>query len=101
RDRLRALVQSNRVHDEIDEELRFHVEMRAADNVARGMSLKEAHDEAAQRFGQIARIKDLSYDVRGGGGLEGFLQDARYALRGLRAKPAFTAGIAVTVALGF
>ncbi len=38
RDRLRALLQSSRVHGEIDEELRFHVEMRAADNVAHGMS---------------------------------------------------------------
>jgi len=86
RDRLRALLQSSRVHGEIDEELRFHVEMRAADNVAHGMSPNDAYEQASRQFGQLAYIKDLSYDVRGGGGLEGFLQDARYALRGLRAR---------------
>ena len=42
RDRLRALLYSDAVHREIDEEMRFHIEMRTEENIRRGMSPDEA-----------------------------------------------------------
>jgi putative ABC transport system permease protein len=100
RDRLRALWRPHRVHDEIDEELRFHLEMRAAQNIASGVAPADAHEQARRAFGHVTQIKELAYDVRGGGILESIWQDVRYAVRGLRAKPALSLGIVLTLALG-
>jgi hypothetical protein len=46
RDRIRALRDSDAVHGEIDEEMRFHLDMRAEENVRRGMSPEDARREA-------------------------------------------------------
>jgi hypothetical protein len=54
RDRIRALRDSDAVHREIDEEMRFHVEMRADENVRRVMSPQEARGEAERRFGGLS-----------------------------------------------
>ena len=50
--------------------------------------------------GGIERIKDDSRDTRGTILLETTIQDIRYAIRGLRARPAFTFGVTVTLGLG-
>jgi hypothetical protein len=77
RDRIRALRDSDAVHREIDEEMRFHVEMRADENVRRVMSPQDARREAERRFGGLTRIKERGYDVRGGGFMEILWQDLR------------------------
>jgi predicted permease len=45
--------------EEINEELRFHLEQRTRDYVDRGMSPESARDAAAQRFGDAARVRDV------------------------------------------
>ena len=40
----------------VDNEIRAHLEMRAADLVARGLSPDESRREAARRFGDVARV---------------------------------------------
>ena len=64
RDRIRALRDSDAVHREIDEEMRFHLDMRAEENVRRGMSPEDARREAERRFGRLTRIKEMGYEVR-------------------------------------
>src|SRR3712207_9440021 len=76
-DRLRALRDGDAVHREIDEEMRFHLDMRTEENVRRGMSPEEARREAERRFGRLTRIKEMGYEVRGGGWLETLWQDLR------------------------
>src|SRR5215208_3523891 len=98
--RVRALLRSESIHEEIDEEMRFHVEMRAEENVGAGMSPEEARREAERRFGNRTRMKERGYEVRGGRWLETFWQDCRYGVRSLRKAPAFTAAALLTVALG-
>jgi hypothetical protein len=43
---------------ELDDELRFHLEQRTRDYIARGMSPEAARQAAAQRFGDAARVRD-------------------------------------------
>ena len=50
---------SDELMREIDEELRFHIEMRARDLVASGMTPERAHAAAAQRFGDVERIGEM------------------------------------------
>src|SRR4051812_15073790 len=52
--------------EELDEELRFHLEERARDYVDRGMSPESARHAAAQRFGDAARVRDVCVPMLAG-----------------------------------
>jgi len=98
--RLRALWRSEGIHDEISEEIRLHIELRAEENVRRGMTPEEAQRVAELQFGRFDRIKEEGYDVRGGRWMETTWQDLCYGARWLLKKPGFTVTAALTLALG-
>ncbi len=98
--RLRATWRSDAVHNEINEELQFHIDMRTQENMERGMRPEEARRDAEGRFGRTSNIKEMSWEVRGGGWLETVWQDVRYGGRMLRKHPSFSFVAVLTLALG-
>jgi putative ABC transport system permease protein len=86
--------------DDLDREIRDHIEHETEDNIARGMSPDEARDAAVRKFGNVARVKE---DVRGvwiPSWVDQIRQDTRDAVRYVRRNPAFSFAIVVTLALG-
>ena len=98
--RLRALLRRDTVEDELDAELRFHLEQQTEMYVQSGLSVEEAARRARLMFGGIDGVKEHCRDARGLSRLETLWQDIRYGLRGLRRAPAFAAVVVGTIALG-
>jgi putative ABC transport system permease protein len=100
RARLRALLRKDSVEREMEEELRFHMRMRAEENVRRGMTLDEAEHAALRSFGSWERVREACRDVKGGGMVETFMQDVKFGGRMLRKHLGFTLVAVLTLALG-
>ena len=97
---LRSLARRQAVKLEIDEELRFHVEQRTADNIVGGMSPTEAAREARKVFGNAQRIREECRDARGASFGETTFQDIRFGLRMLGKNPGFTTVSVLSLAMG-
>jgi predicted permease len=100
RNRIRALVGRDGVVDEIHEEIQFHLDARSVEHQRRGLSPDEARRAALRKFGNPSVVEDQGYDVRGGGVMESFVQDARYGMRLLWKQRGFSAVALLTLALG-
>ena len=98
--RLRALFRRGRLDKELDTELSFHLEKETQKHIANGLPADEARRRAHASFGAVQGTKDDARDARGISLLEGLAQDLKYAVRGLRKRPAFTAGVVLTLGLG-
>jgi hypothetical protein len=98
--RILALGKRARLDREIEAELREHIEMCIDDNVAAGMSRKQAEREARLRFGNSAATRERTAEEDAALGLETPLRDLRFAVRGFVNTPAFTTVAIFTLALG-
>ncbi len=82
------------------EEMRFHLEQRAADRQADGLSPEEARYAAERKFGNVASLQEQAREGRGGRWLEDFGKDLRQAALSLVKSPGFALLAIGTLSLG-
>ena len=70
-----------RVEDELDAELRDHVERQVADHIRAGLTPREARRRARLEFGGLDQVKEMCRDIRGTRWIEDLAREVRYALR--------------------
>jgi putative ABC transport system permease protein len=98
--RLRSLFQRPAVEQELDDELRDHLDQQIRQNIARGMTPQDARYAAQRAMGGIELQKEKCRDVRRMNFLEDLWQDLRYGLRILGRTPMITAVAILSLALG-
>jgi macrolide transport system ATP-binding/permease protein len=98
--RFRSLFRRGAVENELDEELRFHLEQQVAKHVRSGLTREEAMRQTRLEFGGVGHVKEDCRESRGISLLETTVRDVRYATRQLVTTPAFTITVVLTLALG-
>src|SRR6184192_1906454 len=85
--RLRSLFRWAQADQEVDDELRDHLERKTEEYVAQGMTQEEAHRRARLDLGGVEQTKEKCRDARRVNWIQDFIQDLRFGLRMLRKSP--------------
>ena len=98
--RLRGLFRRQNLDEDLDEEIRAHLEMQIEDYVRQGMTAEEARYAALRKFGGVDQVKETYRDRRGLPAIETLIRDLGYGLRMLRRSPGTTLVAILSLAFG-
>ncbi len=98
--RMKSLFSRSRVEQELDEEMRYHLERQIQVDIAGGMTPEDARYAALRSIKDIEQRKEECRDTRGLNLIENAGQDFRYAIRQLRKNPEFACTAIFVLALG-
>jgi predicted permease len=98
--RWRGFLRRRRLERDLEDELQFHLEMKAQRNREDGASPEEAMNAARRQFGNPFRWKEIMRDIWSLRLLENLIQDLRYGGRSLLKAPGFAAAAILVLALG-
>jgi predicted permease len=100
KNRLRSLFRHKAVEDELERELRLHIDQLTREHMANGMSEPDARSAARREFGSPDLAKEQCRDERRTRLVEDLVKDTGYALRLLARSPAFALTAVLSLALG-
>ena len=98
--RFRSLFRQRRVEQELDDEMRFHLDQQIDTYIQQGLTYVEAVRRATIEFGHLSAVRDEHRDARGIGVIVDLARDLSHALRQARRAPAFTALAVACLGLG-
>jgi predicted permease len=98
--RLRSFFRRKKVDQELEDELRDHLEQQIQEYLAAGMSPKDARYSALLARGGMTQIEQRCRDARGGNVIEDLVQDLRYGVRQLVRNPGFSLLAVLCLTLG-